>query len=114
MPWSIIQGIGKRNNHLKGKDMKTLKAQIAALESQYLGKMVYHNYGQIGFGIVTGIDDRDPLKLRLRVKFTRSNTPAHLATYDTRAARVRCLLPRSVTISTGRYSGFNNSNLIKK
>ena len=49
------------------------------LEQKYLGKVVYHNYGQIGFGVVTGIDDRDPQKLRLRVKFTRANTPAHLA-----------------------------------
>ncbi len=63
--------------------MQNVKSQIAALESQFPGKMVYHNYGQIGFGVVTGIDDRDPLKLRLRVKFTRHNTPEHIKNMTT-------------------------------
>lgn len=84
------------------------------LENKYLGKVVYHGYGQIGFGVVTGIDDRDPQKLRLRVKFTRSNTPAHLSRYDDRAARVRCLLPQSVSVSRVRYAGYNETNQIKK
>lgn len=84
------------------------------LEQKYLGKVVYHNYGQIGFGVVTGIDDRDPQKLRLRVKFTRANTPAHLARYDDRATRCRCLLPQSVTISRVRYGDYNKSNQINK
>lgn len=84
------------------------------LESKYLGKIVYHNYGQIGFGVVTGIDDRDPKKLRLRVKFTRSNTPIHLSHCDDRASRVRCLLPESVTISVNRYGDYNQTNQIKK
>ena len=82
-------------------------AIIAALESQYLNKIVYHNYGQIGFGIVTGIDDRDPQKLRLRVKFTRENTPDHIKKYNKRSNRCRCLLPQSVTISTKRYALYN-------
>ncbi|MBL5841115.1 hypothetical protein I4U30_22900 [Enterobacter asburiae] len=85
-----------------------------ALENKYLGKMVYHNYGQIGFGVVTGIDDRDPTKLRLRVKFTRNNTPAHIQKYDNRADRVRCLLPQSVTVSRVRYEDYNRTNQIKK
>uniref|UniRef100_A0AAU8GEX8 Uncharacterized protein n=2 Tax=unclassified Seunavirus TaxID=2494210 RepID=A0AAU8GEX8_9CAUD len=94
--------------------MKNVKHQIAALESLYLGKVVYHNYGQIGFGVVTGIDDRNPLKLRLRVKFTRQNTPAHIKKYDSRADRVRCLLPQSVTVSRVRYADYNDTNKIKK
>ncbi|ADP02587.1 hypothetical protein GECvBMG_gp224c [Salmonella phage GEC_vB_MG] len=94
--------------------MQNVKSQIAALESQFLGKMVYHNYGQIGFGVVTGIDDRDPLKLRLRVKFTRHNTPEHIKKYDNRADRVRCLLPQSVTVSRVRYEDYNRTNQIKK
>ena len=85
-----------------------------ALEKEYLGKMVYHNYGQIGFGVVTGIDDRDPKRLRLRVKFTRQNTPAHIEKYDNRADRVCCLLPQSVTVSRVRYEDYNRTNQIKK
>lgn len=94
--------------------MQNVKSQIAALESLFVGKMVYHNYGQIGFGVVTGIDDRDPNKLRLRVKFTRSNTPAHIRKYDNRADRVRCLLPQSVTVSRVRYEDYNRTNKIAK
>lgn len=110
MPSPIMDGIGKRNKpHKRGYKMN--KQQ---LENKYLGKVVYHGYGQIGFGVVTGIDDRDPQKLRLRVKFTRSNTPAHLSRYDDRAGRVRCLLPRSVSISLVRYADINASNKIMK
>lgn len=94
--------------------MQNVKAKIAALESMYLGKVVYHNYGQIGFGVVTGIDDADPKKLRLRVKFTRQNTPAHIRKYDNRADRVRRLLPQSVTVSRVRYEDYNRTNQIKK
>lgn len=89
--------------------MQTLKNQIAALESKYMGKIVFHNYGQIGWGVVTGIDDRDPLKLRLRVKFTRANTPGHIEKYNDRANRCRCLLPQSVTVSKVRYASHNDS-----
>lgn len=84
------------------------------LEQKYLGQIVYHNYGQIGFGVVTGVDDRDPQKLRLRVKFTRSNTPSHIDRYDDRTARVRCLLPQSVTVSRVRYVAWNETNKINK
>jgi len=84
------------------------------LELKYLGKMVYHNYGQIAFGVVTGIDDRNPKELRLRVKFTRNNTPSHIKNYEDRAARVRCLLPQSVTISVNRYGEYNTTNKINK
>lgn len=92
--------------------MQNLKSRIDALKARFLGKMVYHNYGQIGFGVVTGIDDRDPDQLRLRVKFTRQNTPAHIQKYDNRADRVRCLLPQSVTVSKKRYADYNKSNQI--
>ena len=86
--------------------MQNVKSEIAALESKFLGKMVYHNYGQI--------DDRDPNKLRLRVKFTRNNTPAHIKKYDNRADRVRCLLPQSVTVSRVQYGIYNQTNQINK
>lgn len=84
------------------------------LESEFLGKMVYHDYGLVAFGVVTGIDDRNPKELRLRVKFTRSNTPSHIKSYEDRAARVRCLLPESVTVSTGIYGDYNSTNKINK
>lgn len=89
-------------------------ATIKQLESKFLGQVVYHNYGQIAFGVVTGIDDRDPNKLRLRVKFTRQNTPAHIKKYNNRADRVRCLLPQSVTVSRVRYAEYNQTNQINK
>lgn len=94
--------------------MQNVKSKISALESRFLGKVVYHNYGQIGFGVVTGIDDRDPNKLRLRVKFTRQNTPAHIGKYNNRSDRVRCLLPQSVTVSRARYAEYNSTNQINK
>lgn len=101
-------------NNQKVNNMQNVKSEIAALESKFLGKMVYHNYGQIAFGVVTGIDDRDPNKLRLRVKFTRNNTPAHIKKYDNRADRVRCLLPQSVTVSRVQYGTYNQTNQINK
>ncbi len=94
--------------------MQHLNALTVALESQYLGKIVMHNYGQLGFGVVTGIDTTNPQKPRLRVKFTRQNTPSHIKTYDNRENRVRSLLPQSVTISKGVYQSYNFSNTIKK
>lgn len=94
--------------------MKHLNALSVALESQYLGKIVIHNYGQLGFGVVTGIDTTNPQKPRLRVKFTRQNTPSHIKAYDKRENRVRSLLPQSVTISKGIYQPYNLSNTIKK
>lgn len=84
-------------------------ALTAALTSMYVGKIVYHNYGQIGHGVVTGIDDRDPSKPRLRVKFARHETPKHRKVYNDRASRVRSLLPQSVTLSTHKHAHYNES-----
>lgn len=84
-------------------------ALISALTSLYVGKIVYHNYGQIGHGVVTGIDDRDPSKPRLRVKFSRNETPKHRKVYNDRASRVRSLLPQSVTLSTHKHARYNST-----
>lgn len=89
-------------------------ALISVLADLYVGKIVYHNYGQIGHGVVTGIDDRDPSKPRLRVKFSRHETPKHLKGYNNRANRVRSLLPQSVSLSTHKHAQFNATTRITK